>query len=152
MAKNAHFNINRLGAVVVEYVPDMYGTTASPLHLGMATDRLIVCLDSSAPRRAPVALASELGIPILTPFPRPSDVTLSVGDWSPKVVLVEMPTEVLDVLGRSASAAQTWRLAVRDHFGWAMQRGYSVTGIHRNKSTDRAFYVLTRSADAVTPI
>jgi predicted GNAT superfamily acetyltransferase len=150
MAKNAHFNINRLGASVVEYVQDMYGTTASPLHLGMATDRLIVCLDSSEQRRSIATIPSELGIPILSPFPRPSDVTLSVGDWSPNVVLIEMPTEILDLLGQSPAAAQTWRLAVRDNFGWAMQRGYSVTGVHRSTTVDRAFYILTRRADAKT--
>jgi predicted GNAT superfamily acetyltransferase len=148
MAKNAHFNINRLGASVVEYVPDMYGTTASPLHLGMATDRLIVCLDSSEQRRSIATIPSELGIPILSPFARLSDVTLSVGDWSPNVVLIEMPIDILDLLGRSPSAAQTWRLAVRDNFRWAMQRGYSVTGVHRSAGVDRAFYILTRGADA----
>jgi len=42
IAKNAHFNLNRLGARVVEYVPDMYGTTKSPLHHGLATDRFVV--------------------------------------------------------------------------------------------------------------
>jgi Uncharacterized conserved protein len=42
VAKNAHLNLNLLGARVVEYVRDMYGTTASPLHNGLATDRLVV--------------------------------------------------------------------------------------------------------------
>ena len=146
MAKNAYFNINRLGAIVTEYVPDMYGTTASPLHLGMATDRLIVRLDTAAPPRAPRKIGSDHGLPILTPFPRLNDVTLSVGDWSPDIVLIEMPTEVLEVLDRSPGSAQTWRLAVRDHFRWALKRGYSVIGVHRNASTDRAFYTLSRTA------
>jgi predicted GNAT superfamily acetyltransferase len=148
MAKNAHFNINRLGATVTEYVPDMYGTTASPLHLGMATDRLIVRLDTAAPPRSTVKIGSDHGLPILTPFPRLNDVTLSVGDWSPDVVLIELPTEVLQVLERSPGSAQTWRLAVRDHFRWALKRGYSVTGFHRNAS-DRAFYVLFRGTEGL---
>jgi predicted GNAT superfamily acetyltransferase len=146
MAKNAYFNINRLGATVTEYVPDMYGTTASPLHLGLATDRLIVRLDTAETPRPVRKIGSDHGLPILTPFPRLNDVTLSVGDWSPDVVLIEMPTEVLEVLERSPGSAQTWRLAVRDHFRWALKRGYSVIGVHRNASTDRAFYILSRSA------
>jgi len=149
MAKNAYFNINRLGAIVTEYVPDMYGTTASPLHLGMATDRLIVRLDTAAPPRAMRLVPSEHGLPILTPFPRLDDLTLSVGDWSPDVVLIEMPTEVLEVLERSPGSAQTWRLAVRDHFRWALKRGYSVIGVHRNASTDRAFYTLARPTEGL---
>src|SRR5439155_9004142 len=51
-AKNAYFNLNRLGAHVVEYVPDMYGVTGSPLHLGLATDRLVVCLSTVGRNRS----------------------------------------------------------------------------------------------------
>lgn len=37
--KNAYFNIERLGAVVRRYVLNQYGTTTSPLHGGLPTDR-----------------------------------------------------------------------------------------------------------------
>jgi predicted GNAT superfamily acetyltransferase len=40
--KNAHFNINRLGAISRRYIHDFYGITSSPLHRGMPTDRLLV--------------------------------------------------------------------------------------------------------------
>jgi predicted GNAT superfamily acetyltransferase len=39
--KNAHFNLVRLGAVARQYIPDCYGVTASPLHGGLPTDRLV---------------------------------------------------------------------------------------------------------------
>jgi predicted GNAT superfamily acetyltransferase len=39
--KNAHFNLNRLGAICRRYIPDLYGVTTSPLHRGIATDRLV---------------------------------------------------------------------------------------------------------------
>ena len=48
VAKNAYLNLNRLGARVVAYVPNMYGTTTSPLHYGIATDRLVVSVDTHA--------------------------------------------------------------------------------------------------------
>jgi predicted GNAT superfamily acetyltransferase len=38
---NANFNINHLGAVVREYLPDVYGTTTSRLDSGLPTDRLV---------------------------------------------------------------------------------------------------------------
>ena len=58
VAKNAHLNLNLLGAHVVEYVRDMYGTTNSPLHNGLATDRLVVvCEIDPRMRRAPRATA-----------------------------------------------------------------------------------------------
>jgi predicted GNAT superfamily acetyltransferase len=37
--KNAYFNIERLGAIVRQYVENLYGLTASPLHGGLPTDR-----------------------------------------------------------------------------------------------------------------
>lgn len=39
--KNAHFNIERLGAIVRHYIPNLYGRTSSPLHAGLPTDRLV---------------------------------------------------------------------------------------------------------------
>src|SRR5260370_1167190 len=40
--RNAHFNLNRLGAICRKYQPNLYGVTTSPLHRDMATDRLLV--------------------------------------------------------------------------------------------------------------
>lgn len=40
-AKNAYFNICRLGVIVRRYLPDVYGSTSSPLHAGLPTDRLV---------------------------------------------------------------------------------------------------------------
>ncbi|HXX44589.1 MAG TPA: GNAT family N-acetyltransferase [Candidatus Acidoferrales bacterium] len=39
--RNAHFNLVRLGAVARRYIPNCYGITASPLHAGLPTDRLV---------------------------------------------------------------------------------------------------------------
>jgi predicted GNAT superfamily acetyltransferase len=40
--RNAHFNLNRLGAICRKYQPNLYGVTTSPLHRGLPTDRLLV--------------------------------------------------------------------------------------------------------------
>src|SRR5256884_3853454 len=40
--RNAHFNLNRLGAICRGYQPNLYGVTTSPLHRGLETDRLLV--------------------------------------------------------------------------------------------------------------
>lgn len=39
--KNAYFNIEKLGAVVRRYVRNQYGTSSSPLHGGIPTDRCV---------------------------------------------------------------------------------------------------------------
>ena len=40
-AKNAYFNICRLGVIVRHYLLNLYGSTSSPLHAGLPTDRLL---------------------------------------------------------------------------------------------------------------
>jgi predicted GNAT superfamily acetyltransferase len=149
MAKNAYFNINRLGATIVEYVPDMYGTTDSPLHYGLATDRLVVCLETTGRATTPHLLPAPDRLPILTAFPRLSDLTVSVGDRHPDRALIEIPADVLDVMGRSPATARTWRLAVRDHFQWALSHGYVTSGVHVDSAAGRFFYLVSRaSSDA----
>ena len=48
--RNAHFNLNRLGAIARRYVPNLYGITTSPLHHGLATDRLVAEWHLNSPR------------------------------------------------------------------------------------------------------
>jgi predicted GNAT superfamily acetyltransferase len=48
--KNAFFNMQRLGAIVRRYVPNQYGTTSSPLHGGLPTDRCIAEWWIASPR------------------------------------------------------------------------------------------------------
>lgn len=50
VARNANLNLNRLGARVEEYVPDIYGPdTASELHSGLGTDRFVVAWPIASP-------------------------------------------------------------------------------------------------------
>jgi len=40
-AKNAYFNLERLGAIVRTYIPNMYGIRENPMDRGMPTDRCV---------------------------------------------------------------------------------------------------------------
>jgi predicted GNAT superfamily acetyltransferase len=147
MAKNAYFNFNRLGASVVEYVPDMYGTTASPLHLGLPTDRIVVTTSTSAVEadRHP----SRNGqLPLLSPFPREGDDVLAREDRRPEALLIEVPTDILEITRRSLATARQWRLAVREHFHWALANDYDIVSVRGDAGADREFYVLARSTTA----
>jgi len=48
--RNAHFNLNRLGAIVRTYIPNFYGVTTSPLHRNLPTDRLLAEWHLDSPR------------------------------------------------------------------------------------------------------
>ena len=64
--RNAHFNLNRLGAICRQYQPNLYGITTSPLHRGLATDRLLAewQLDS---RRVITAVSGLANEPVSSP-------------------------------------------------------------------------------------
>lgn len=146
-ARNAHLNINRLGARIVEYVEDMYGVTRSPLHMGLATDRLVAmtAAPNAALRAAPGAEpwgaeeVSTLEIHTLTAesAPGPHEPT---GDRA----LVEIPWDIETILANDLALAARWRGATRRHFQQLLSRGYAVDGFIREPSPRRAFYRFNR--------
>jgi len=67
--RNAHFNLNRLGAITRTYIPDFYGITSSPLHRGLPTDRLLAEWHLDSPRV--IAAINDLALD-------PSDAPLAI--------------------------------------------------------------------------
>jgi chorismate synthase len=144
VAKNAHLNLNLLGARVVEYVRDMYGTTTSPLHSGLATDRLIVVCDTGPrpARRSQPATRALARCPVLTPEPRPEDVIASIEDVvRPHTLLLEIPADFQLLAAQAPDRAARWHAATRANFEWALRNGYAVSGLHRDPVTSRTYYV-----------
>ncbi|MGA2481679.1 MAG: acetyltransferase [Candidatus Acidiferrales bacterium] len=47
---NAHFHLNKLGAIARQIQPNLYGLTTSPLHRGLPTDRLLAEWHLDSPR------------------------------------------------------------------------------------------------------
>jgi predicted GNAT superfamily acetyltransferase len=151
-ARNAHLNFNRLGVSLLDYVENMYGITASPLHHGLATDRLVVMLPTTpvvADRTVSNASGTSNGsVPVLTPFPRSGDIQVDLDDTTVPSVLIEIPADLQQVIATTPDVAGTWRLATRANFQRALRRGYQVTGLRRDLTTNRAFYTLVGSSTA----
>jgi predicted GNAT superfamily acetyltransferase len=146
-ARNAHLNFNRLGVRLIDYVENMYGITASPLHLGLATDRLIVTLPTAPADRQPAKSGNGItgahgAVPVLTPFPRAGDVLIDLDDTAAPAALIEIPVDLQQVMATAPEVAGTWRLATRASFLRALGRGYTITGLRRDVATNRAFYTL----------
>ncbi|MDQ2891128.1 MAG: hypothetical protein M3R65_11355 [Gemmatimonadota bacterium] len=144
VAKNAHFNLNRLGACVTEYVRDMYGNTGSMLH-GTVSDRIIV----SCPTNIECVERSDARLtdpedPFLTTILQPRDLARNDRSERPPKVWIEIPHDIASVIAESPGTAAMWRLAVRGHFEWALGNGYTVTGFSCDPATSRAFYKLER--------
>jgi predicted GNAT superfamily acetyltransferase len=150
VARNAHFNLNRLGAVVAEYVPDLYGSnTGSVLHGTLPTDRFIARWDLADPD--PAATPRNAATPASTAGDAPhaivagdSRVQLTTPLPDAPGVRVRIPHDIERVLATDPDAALAWRLATRDAFRHYLARGYRVTGFDRGDANRLPSYELTR--------
>ncbi len=153
IAKNAHFNLNVLGARVVRFTPNAYGDTGSPLHHGLPTDRLVVAFDTAWTnggdqahhhRAMADSSATDHTIPLLTAERRADDPPqLSNGELPPRFRL-EIPLDFATLLAHASDSARRWHAATREHFQWAFAHGYVAVGLQRTGSSNRAFYLLER--------
>jgi predicted GNAT superfamily acetyltransferase len=155
-AGNAQLNFLRLGAVGVEFLPNVYGITSAALHHGLPTDRLAVRWDLNDPHVVELAGGADVpGTVPLPDLPRVNEVEWQAGwpvssdprtDLDDPAVLVEIPPE-WDVLSTSAPRmAEEWQAKVRQALGAYMGRGYRVTGFApvEEDGRRRPLYVLRR--------
>lgn len=149
VARNAHLNLNRLGATVVGFVPNMYGeATGSPLHDG-PTDRFILRWDLDSQR---VRWAVEREVPqepseafLEAPAIRPSEngaLESNTDLPGTDAVRIEIPCDLTETM---PEALPEWRALVREAFLKYLRRGYAVQSFHRESSpTTRCAYFLRR--------
>lgn len=144
VARNAHFNFNRLGVYAVEYVENMYGgNTASALHRGVGTDRFVVAWPIL--EAAPLYLTGERtpGIAGSAPVLNAGGDLDLPGDAAP--VRIEVPCDIATVQSRAVDEAARWRSSTRQAFRAAEHAGYVVSGFYRDAANGRCFYLLTHS-------
>ncbi|HET9982826.1 MAG TPA: hypothetical protein VFQ38_04550 [Longimicrobiales bacterium] len=153
VARNAHLNLNKLGAQVREYVPDMYPDSSSTLHR-FGTDRFVVGW------RVGGAGAGEGGAGVVSGESaaranggRGGRVAWAEGPVvneagalgalvEAAVVRIEVPA---DVQGVAAAEAARWREGTRGAFVHYLGRGYAVAGFEREGISGRCYYLLTRA-------
>jgi predicted GNAT superfamily acetyltransferase len=107
--RNAHFNLNRLGAICRRYLPNLYGITTSPLHRGLATDRLVAEWYLDSPRVL-AALHGELPNP---EFADAIEIPASLEGWK-----TSDPLRVQAEQGK-----------VREQFTYGFAKGYAAMGV-----------------------
>jgi predicted GNAT superfamily acetyltransferase len=124
--RNAHFNLNRLGAVCREYLPNLYGVTTSPLHRGLRTDRLLAEWHLNDPR-------------VLAAVDRESCGMVSTGETM-SAVEIFVPKKVPYDLGDFSEVAPL-QDRLRDEFTRRFADGYVATGV---ATGEKAAYILTK--------
>lgn len=164
VARNAHFNLNRLAVRVAEYAQDMYGAdTGSAMHSGFGTDRFVAVWDmieadgDGAPRpdsrgSSTAGLRDWSGGPVSDVAPvlnregAAGAVNLPTEDDAalPPAVQIEIPLDIFAVQAQSAAEARGWRASTREAFQWAFAHGYAVERFVRDAAVDRGAYRLAR--------
>jgi len=126
VARNAYFNLHSLGASVVDYLPDFYGTMEDRVNAGDASDRLYVvwALDV-APPPAP----TPQNVPALVGRDGDAPVVGSRGDG---VCTVATPRDIKTLRSADPALAIRWRIAVRNALVGALSDGYRIAGITRD--------------------
>jgi predicted GNAT superfamily acetyltransferase len=118
-ARNAHFNLNRLGVVIREYAVNFYGTdySTNPAERGsvsgMDSDRLFASWDLSAPRVAALSRQEE--------FP--------LGEAQRTI---EIPADFSSLLKTDPAAAKREVLRVRNEFEQTFSEGFVCRAFDRN--------------------
>jgi predicted GNAT superfamily acetyltransferase len=133
VARNAWFNLAKLGAAPTAYLEDFYGPMTDAINAGMASDRLLVTWNLNDPAVAAAcagrprqpALGRATAEPALTVGP---DLAPVAHDIQAPLSTVAVPpdAEALDPERRRA-----WRAAVRQALGDRMAAGAVVTGFLR---------------------
>lgn len=144
VARNAHLNLNILGARIAEFVVDMYGTdTNSPVHGSLGTDRFVAVWPVQAePKPLPADPSLLAGVPVVGG--PPTTVAADVPHSGHASVAVEVPRDYAAVLTGDLAAARAWRASARRAFQHYLAAGYAVSAFVAGAGAD-ATYVLSRT-------
>jgi len=109
--RNAYFNLNRLGAVCRRYFPNLYGVTTSPLHRGLATDRLVAEWYLDSPR-VMAAVSGELPASLCS-------------------VSIEIPSSLEEWEASELSRVQAIQASIREQFQNGFAKGYAALAVSK---------------------
>jgi predicted GNAT superfamily acetyltransferase len=139
VARNAYFNIEKLGARPTRYLVDYYGLMSDRLNAGQASDRLLLAWDltvetplrqrGSSKHTFTVLAADPSGRPVQ--HPPPADAAC---------LAVEIPSDIERLRRESGPLSHAWRLALRETLVRLLNAGWTVTRFDRAGA-----YVLERS-------
>jgi predicted GNAT superfamily acetyltransferase len=116
VARNAYFNLAKLGARVAEYLPDFYGSMTDAINRGNESDRILVHWSLASPE---VARACA-GSPVRAAIPAGGAAW-----W------VQVPSDVSALRRTDPEAARGWRTKVRDQLTTTLDAGGHVAGFDK---------------------
>ncbi|WP_285709599.1 GNAT family N-acetyltransferase [Microtetraspora sp. NBRC 16547] len=149
--RNAYFNLTRLGATAVEYLPDFYGPLSDGINDGDVSDRLFVTWPVAAPPpgaasppgadAGAVAAKTADGLTAAVPILDEAGAVHEAGG-APSLRCAT-PPDVERLREDDPGAARHWRAALGAALGGALADGYLITGFTRS-----GWYLLARGGAA----
>lgn len=154
VARNAYLNLRRLGALTGTYKRDLYGRSASPLHAGIGTDRLLAewWIDSERVHRS---LAGDRPPPpgseriVVNPpageadRARPGETVEAPGGAAVEIVV---PADIQALKEEAPGLARAWRENARAAFETSFDAGYEAIDLLPGNPFAR--YILERRPEA----
>ena len=146
--RNAYFNLVKLGARAMRFLPDFYGDMADGLNAGDQSDRLLLRwqLDAEHVYAAAEGRPTQRGVE-----PEPGSVLLEEGaDGAPRMLDAtgdplgcRVPRDIVLLRTAAPALALRWRRALRMVLQDALAAGYRVTGFTRS-----GYYLLSSTPAA----
>jgi predicted GNAT superfamily acetyltransferase len=132
VARNAWFNLAKLGAQPTTYLEDFYGPMTDAINEGMTSDRLLLAWRLDDP-----AVADACAGRPRQPGPAPAEAALAVGpDLEPLATQTDAPAVTValppDVERLAPERRRAWRAAVRQALGGRLAAGAAVAGFLRH--------------------
>ncbi len=143
VARNAYFNLSKLGARAVAYLADFYGDMSDGINAGQGSDRLLAQWDLSSestllavhdkhasPDLAEVGLARLAGVGrlALSRDARGAPQLVDPIRTGNEPLACAVPADIELMRREDPQLALAWRQAVRAALGGAMRAGYRVDG------------------------
>jgi predicted GNAT superfamily acetyltransferase len=153
IARNAHFNLTRLGARAETYFVDFYGPMNDGPNRGQPTDRVQVGWDLAGPGVPPDGTERQI--------PSGTAVLLSVGpDGEPvagrplpggaELALIGIPDDIESMRRSAPGTALAWRHALRGALALLMaDRSWQITTFAHRRDARAGWYVAERRLPTV---
>ncbi|WP_238385371.1 hypothetical protein [Nesterenkonia muleiensis] len=144
IARNARFNLHKLGARLTAYLPNFYGEMRDAVNAGQGSDRALICWDLEAEVQA-----SE-PVPHLTLLEPDDDGTPRTSVHGEETVVaaagtevagLRIPVDINQMRTQRPEVSAQWRVALRQTMHPLLTAGWSVRGIGSEGT-----YLLTNSA------
>lgn len=134
--RNAYFNLSKLGATAVEYLPNFYGQMTDAINAGDESDRLVCRWDLRSDRAVQASRGNLPAVDLAELQTRGAVTGLSadpqgapvVGSSDAPIVLVGVPPDIESLRRSDPDTARAWRYALRGVLRPLLEAGGRVTG------------------------